>query len=165
MSKSSSIHGTWDRCGICASVACTVHCMAAPLIFLFMPHVGEVWAHPASHALMAVFVLPLAFTVIFRGYRSHGRRSVLIAATLGCLFIGAGSILPYTEKEAPPREEVLDAHACSGCCPQVVESAEGEEQLVIPAASVVTTMGSLLLIGAHVGNLLARRKCCPSAGV
>ena len=52
--------GRWDRLGIAASTACTIHCLVAPLLFLFLPRLADVWAHPASHALVALFVLPMA---------------------------------------------------------------------------------------------------------
>lgn len=153
--------GRWDRWGIVASAACTVHCMIAPLLFLLLPRFASVWAHPASHALVALLVLPIAGTVIRCGYRRHGKKWVAGAALIGIGFIVAGSVLPYVDTEDLPAERVAEdtAPTCTSCCPQVVEEESGEQRLVLPAASIVTVLGSLFLISSHMGNLVACR-CC-----
>ncbi len=156
-----SHEGLWDRCGILASVACAAHCLAAPLVFLALPKFASIWAHPASHALVALFVLPMAGTVLRSGYRRHGRKWVASAALVGMGLIGVGSVLPYlggatNEVQAAATDE---DSPCASCCPQVVDDAQGRSRLVIPPASLVTVLGSLFLVGSHLGNLLACR-CC-----
>ena len=162
--------GRWDRMGIVASVACTIHCLIAPLLFLFLPRFASVWAHPASHALVALFVLPMAAAAIRCGYRKHGRKWVVGAAVVGVGFILAGSVLPYIDKGEASADEAVeaaaetDAPACTSCCPQIVEEEEtGEQKLVLPPASIATVLGSLFLITSHIGNLFACRCCIPSS--
>ena len=178
---------TWDRWGIIASVACAAHCMVAPLIFLLLPKFASIWAHPASHALVALFVLPMAGTVLRSGYRKHGRKWVAASALIGIGLIVVGSALPYIDKgsaEFAASETVAEdgtsaqlsasgegtvdtaeeateegCSACASCCPQIVEDEDGETRLVLPAASIVTLLGSFFLITSHLGNLVAVR-CC-----
>lgn len=154
-------YGRWDRVGILASAACTVHCLIAPVLFLCLPQVAGVWAHPASHALVALVVLPLAATVIRTGYRTHRRKWVVAASLLGIGFIVVGSVVPYvdTAEHHPAAATENPAPASKSCCPQVVEGESGERHLLFPAASIVTAAGSVLLISSHIGNLIACRRC------
>lgn len=159
--------GLWDRLGIWGSVACTIHCLIAPVLFVFLPKFASVWAHPASHALVALLVLPLAATVLRNGYRMHRRKWVAAAAIFGMGFILAGSVLPYLEKdESSPRpaDQEAPAPACTSCCPHVVETDDGEEELVLPAASIATVIGSIFLIVSHIGNICACRCCRTESG-
>ena len=160
----------FDKWGTWASAACAVHCMVSPLLFLGLPVFAKYWAHPASHALMALLVVPLALTVILRGYRLHRRRWVALSATAGIALILVGSGLPYFEsgqvsaavsESSPESVETNSAatsgsDACTNCCPSVITDAEGSKSLQIPAASVVTVLGSAFLVAAHLGN---RRGC------
>ncbi|MEM9020684.1 MAG: MerC family mercury resistance protein [Planctomycetota bacterium] len=88
-------HRTWlDRVGITASVACAIHCLAAPFLLLLLPAAGAVWSDPKVHWGLAVLVLPLAVWVIYRGYQKHGKRLTLVAAVTGSGFVIAGLIAP-----------------------------------------------------------------------
>ena len=170
--ESTTTLARFDRLGIAASAACTVHCLAAPLVLLALPALGEVWAHPATHVAMAFVVVPLALTVLLRGTRIHRKRWVAAAAIAGALTIGVGTALPYLSggegdtaaaasidtidtDESPATEHT--ASTCSHCCPSIETDATGESRWHIPAATVVTFLGSMLLIAAHVGNLVG---CC-----
>lgn len=164
-----------DVVGITASLACVVHCLAAPFLLLLLPSAGSIWAHPAAHWLLAALVLPLALWVIFRGYRVHGRRLALVAAGLGAALIVAGLVIPELgglETQASASTSVLGAtqgpgaaggvpHAAasegactSACCPSLVVDAEtGATGFHLPAGSLVTLLGSLFLVAAHGINL------------
>ena len=150
----------WDRLGVWASVACTLHCIAGPFLFLAVPAFAEVWAHPASHALIAIFVLPLACTVLLRGYRVHRKHWVATCAMIGIAFVVAGSVLPFLGNEVAAAE----SGACASCCPQLVESADGDgfAGLSWPPASIATVLGSCFLVASHLGNL-AYCRCCRAA--
>ncbi len=155
--------GTWDRWGIFASIACAAHCLVAPIVFIFLPKVSGIWAHPASHALVALFVVPMAATVLRGSHRRTGHRWIGGAALIGIGSILVGSVLPYVEKSDPGPGKVAEAEesACASCCPQIVEGDGDEKRLKIPTASIVTVLGSLFLIGSHLGNLFACRCCGP----
>ena len=115
----------WDRLGTLASTVCAAHCLAAPLVFLLLPSVADIWAHPSSHALMALAVVPLALTSLFMGYRRHKSRLVLTSASSGILLVLAGSVLPYLPKSSADAV-VAGAASCVDCCPTVVVDAMGE---------------------------------------
>ena len=55
-----------DRVGVAASVLCAIHCGIAPVLLIAMPAFGRIWAHPASHALVAIFIESLINSVKFR---------------------------------------------------------------------------------------------------
>ncbi|MGB1660950.1 MAG: MerC domain-containing protein, partial [Planctomycetota bacterium] len=84
-----------DKIGGLASTACAIHCLIAPVLFLTLPAFAEIWAHPASHALMAIWVVPMALTVVIHGYRKHRQKWVSAAALVGIACILTGSALPY----------------------------------------------------------------------
>ena len=172
-----------DRIGVIASVLCAIHCAIAPVLLLFAPAFGRWWAHPASHWIVALFVVPLAGVMVARGFRIHRKHWVMASGATGILLILAGAALPYTgmaksgeaEGNAPPapatvaaaeeansesagQGEAAEADCCKdGCCPSIVTDEQNETRLHIPPASIATTIGGLALILAHVGNI-----CCCS---
>jgi hypothetical protein len=89
----------FDRIGISASLLCAIHCIAAPFMLLLLPAAGSIWVHPAVHWILALLVVPLALWVLFNGYRKHGNRLTLVAATSGALLILAGLISPMLHSD------------------------------------------------------------------
>ena len=166
-----------DRIGITASVACAIHCLAAPFLLLLLPAAGSVWSHPAVHWILAVLVLPLALWVIYCGYRKHGKRLTLVAAGLGAAFILAGLISPMVNDQplfeatlptfshadqAPIQLASTTEPACTEpCCPSVTQNEEGTTTLRVPPGGLLTLIGSLLLVLAHTTNLIACRCYSP----
>lgn len=172
--------GWLDKLGITASFACVVHCLVAPFLLLLLPTLGSVWADPRVHWVLAMLVLPLALLVIYRGYRRHGKRWVMVAAVCGVALVMAGLIAPYisdrplVQAPAPaflanlggsadltPAAEV-HATCADGCCPTLAVSGTGAATLGLPAGGLLTILGSILLVAGHSGNLLACR--CFTAG-
>lgn len=170
---------TLDRLGIGASLACAVHCMAAPFLLLLLPAAGSVWSHPAVHWVLAVLVLPLALWVVTKGYRRHRKTWTLVAAGAGSACIVAGLILPMVSSEplitatlpgfnggatilvADASAVVQDEHAtCTdSCCPTITQHADtGTTSLSLPPGGLVTMIGSFLLVFAHLTNLIACRR-------
>ena len=149
----------WDHLGVLASVLCAAHCLAAPLLFLAVPSFAGVWAHPSSHALIAMLVLPLAGTVLLRGYRLHRKTWVASAAALGCGCVVVGCVLPFLDVGSTVAAAETSS-GCAECCPQLVEDEAGAWSLDWPPASVVSVIGSALLVVGHLGNLFCSRRCC-----
>lgn len=140
-----------DRTGVLASVFCAIHCAVAPILLLAAPALGGFWVHPLSHLAIAAFVLPVAALALRSGARAHGRRWVVVVGGLGIGFVLVGAALPYVPVS-------FDAsHACERCCPSfVVDEATGAKSLRIPPATVVTLLGGVSLVVAHLANL----RCC-----
>lgn len=146
----------WDRVGVWASTACILHCLAAPFVLLAAPSVAGFWSHPASHALVASFVVPIAFTLA-RGYRLHRSRWVIASAVLGIGFLLVGSALPYFG--GAPAAEGGEVAVCGGCCPTVEVDESGALRAHVPPGSSTTIAGSVFLISAHLGSLFCCRRC------
>ena len=180
---------TADRIGVATSVLCAIHCALAPVLLIFLPTFGKIWAHPASHALVAIFIVPLAGFSLLKGYRKHRKRWIVVSASVGIVFVLLGATLPAFSKVDNPvsglvneptngaepakveacesscesscegcaseaMDEPTDTEACvDGCCPSIQVSESGETSLHIPPAAIITTLGGVFLIAAHVGNL------------
>jgi len=160
-----------DRIGGLASTACAIHCLIAPVLFLTLPAFAEIWAHPASHALMAIWVVPMALTVVIHGYRKHRQKWVSAAALVGIACILTGSALPYLPADSNTLTvDSLDVDSVAmttdgscDCCPSLVTDQAGDMSLHWPPAGIATVMGSGFLIVAHWGNRRCGRRCCESA--
>jgi hypothetical protein len=181
---------TADRIGVATSILCAIHCALAPILLIFLPTFGKIWAHPASHALVAIFIVPLAGFSLLKGYRKHRKRWIVVSAAVGIVFVLFGATLPAFSKVDNPAsglvneptngaepskveacesssdesscegcaseimDEPTDIEACvDGCCPSIQVSESGEPSLHIPPAAIITTLGGVFLIAAHLGNL------------
>ena len=140
----------WDKLGVFASLFCAIHCFSAPLLFIFLPTFAQVWGHPFSHIIIALAVLPLACTVLFRGYRQHHRRWILVTTFIGATAVIASCALPYL---------TTNAEGADTCCPQVVTNESNNLVLQFPPASLAAILGSIFLVISHVGNFVCCRKC------
>jgi len=185
-----------DRLGVVASVLCAIHCALAPVLLIFLPTFGKIWAHPASHALVAIFIVPLAAFSIWKGYRTHRKRWIFVSAVMGISAVLIGAALPAFSKGGAPAEgnlpeggevaeEAVVAGSCGEsscgagcgevagaqekvevvgcvdqCCPSIQVSESGETSLHVPPAAIVTTLGGIFLIVAHVGNLRSGALSC-----
>jgi hypothetical protein len=95
------------------------------------------------HFLMLLFIVPLAFTALLRGYRQHHRVPPIVLGLIGCCALAIGLIAPL----------FIDVH---------------DVQLsFLPSSShlfsshdfdaLATSLGGLFLIAAHLTNLFAQR--------
>ncbi|MFC5051128.1 MerC domain-containing protein [Rubritalea spongiae] len=157
-----------DRWGIFASVLCAIHCLITPVFFLLLPKFGELWAHPSSHWIMALIVIPLAFISIKLNRRQPNSRLTSTIGIIGIIFITLGALTPYAEKHfensfafssASPAETQEEASCTDSCCPTVAVQESGQVQWTIPLASIITTLGGLLLIVTHFSNIRCCLKC------
>ncbi len=98
-SQDSTLLAKADRIGIGASILCAIHCAAAPFLLLLLPAFGKIWAHPLSHILVAMLVVPLAAFSIRRGYLTHQKKWVLVTAYIGIFVVLTGATLPAFSKE------------------------------------------------------------------
>lgn len=169
-SRSANLFFDPDRIGVFASVLCAIHCAATPLIFLLLPTIGGLWAHPASHWALALIVVPIALVMMSKGYRRHGRRWILPVGIAGVLLVLAGAFFSYSVGSSDPVHSTHHVHEVAGsqslgdesqgrhdvCCPSVIEAEDGGVEVSFSAASILTTAGGLLLVAIHLGNLCCR---------
>jgi len=171
-----------DTWGVGLSIFCAIHCVATPFLLLLVPAFGTVWAHPASHAVVAVLVVPLAFLGFLRA-EGPNRKWILACGATGLILILWGALVPFAGFESEgaastpasmvddntefvfhvgdESEAGSDLATCSPeCCPAFLMGEDGTKALRIPLASILTTMGGIALIAAHAGNLL----CCSRRG-
>lgn len=171
-----------DRIGVIASILCAIHCIAAPRLLIFAPAFGKIWAHPASHWIVALLVVPLAGVMVMRGFKKHRKIWIVVVGLLGITLVIAGSAIPYLnasdkisfrstsvpapsasalETSSSEKLPVTSTASCADdtCCPSLAIDDTGKTQFYIPLASIVTTLGGILLICTHIGNL-----CCVSCG-
>lgn len=153
-SLSDETRGRADRIGVFASVLCAIHCIVTPPLLIALPVFGKAWAHPASHWGMALLVVPLAIFALRHGYRLHARKWIVVVGSFGILAILIGAVLPYFPSAKSSSTATSD---CSSCCPSIQsDAATDKSRLVIPAASIVTTLGGIALVICHIANL----SCC-----
>ena len=153
---------TLDRAGIIASVGCAIHCMLAPALLVIAPSLGGWWVHPGTHLAIAVFVLPVAASALWRGFGAHGKRWIIGVGALGMLLVVIGVVLPWAAPSGA--SAATESAACRDCCPTIVHNAStGASSLRIPPASIVTILGGLALIIAHIGNLRCACGRCTTA--
>ena len=150
INSNKSTKKNWDRLGVFASLFCAIHCLSAPLLFIFLPTFAQVWGHPFSHIIIAVAVLPLACTVLFRGYRQHRRQWILVTTLIGAIAVIASCMLPYL---------TANTGEVDTCCPQVVTNEANNLVLQFPPASLAAILGSIFLVISHAGNFVCCRKC------
>lgn len=161
-----------DRLGIGASLLCAIHCLAAPFLLLLLPAAGSIWSHPAVHWVLAVLVVPLALWVLYKGYRKHGNKLTLVAASLGAMLILAGLVSPMVHSEpvvefsvpaffgTPAATPLATATpTCTeACCPSIThDTASNASIIAMPPGGLLTLIGSVLLVLAHSSNLIACR--------
>jgi len=157
-----------DRTGMWASIGCAIHCLIAPVLILATPVLGGWWVHPVAHLLIAALVLPVAGFALWRGFTQHGRRWIVAVGGLGMFLVVVGVLLPWLHTPAVVvAESEVACTACQACCPTIAVDADtGAWSLRIPPASIVTVLGGVALIVAHIANLrCACRGCAGSCPI
>jgi hypothetical protein len=159
-----------DRTGVIASILCAIHCAITPILLIFAPTFAKIWAHPASHWIVAIFVVPLAVVMVISGFRKHRKSWIVAVGIVGMALVLVGAVIPYWEKfsknsNAAQAASVTDDQSaseddtCDSCCPSIVTDNTGKKELNIPLASIVTTLGGIFLICTHIGNICCCRAC------
>jgi hypothetical protein len=91
-------------------LACAVHCVAMPLVALFVPVLGH--ATGVEAAILLVSAVLAAGTTLY-GVRAHGRRAVWLPVTAG-LALWAASLAGWTQPVPEPVTTVLGSLLVAG---------------------------------------------------
>ncbi len=81
-----------DKLGIWASALCVVHCIVTPvLLSLSVVFARLLPGEARTHRFMAVSVAAFGAVALINGFRTHGRRRILVLMAMGlaCIFFGA----------------------------------------------------------------------------
>ena len=82
----------WDRVGIGISLACVAHCLATPMVIVFLPVIELM--ERQTHAAFALSILAAGLLAFIPGYRDHGRPGVILLACAGFAMIATGAGAP-----------------------------------------------------------------------
>lgn len=123
-----------DAAGVAVSLACGIHCLLTPVLLLFLPALGEAFHAPIVHRVIAVAVTAIAAWALWRGFRRHHHVAPLVIGSIGLLAIWTALFMPH------------EAHA--------------HDHFHLPTGTIVTMIGSLMLITAHLLNIRAARCRC-----
>lgn len=162
-----------DWAGMLASIGCAVHCAVTPLFVAYLPAMGLAWlADSGFHRWMAVLCFGLATAAFVPGLRKHGS---FVPAVLG----GVGVLLLMVAAFG------VTEGCCSACCGVHAKLATGsaasdvcvvagagngwfaavqKSQYVMPLVKLMTPLGGVVLVIAHVLNhqllFRCRSSCC-----
>lgn len=130
-----------DAAGVAVSLACGIHCLLTPILLLALPTLGEAFHRPIVHRLIAVAVTAIAAWALWRGYRRHGHRLPLAIGMTGLAAVWAALFMPH------------EAH--------------DHDHFHLPTGTIITMVGSAMLIAGHLLNIRACRctnpACTPAA--
>ena len=76
-----------DRWGFFLSGLCLVHCFFTPFIISLLPALHFLDNETYFHGLLAIPLVLIAYLALFRGYKRHKRKIVLILGFVGIFFI------------------------------------------------------------------------------
>lgn len=146
-----------DRLGVALAIGCALHCAVAPIVLIAAPLLGGIWVHPGSHMAIAALALPVAAHTLRKGFSRHGQWGVLGTGLFGMTLVVLGVILPLALSGGDA--EVGDV--CRECCPTTeIDVETGAYTLSIPPASLVSFLGGIALMLAHLANLRGCRAAC-----
>jgi len=130
----------WDRVGILLSLLCTVHCILLPVATLLLPWSNHFTNSVTFHWLIAAIVVPVGLFAFVRGYMAHRRMWVIVTGVAGIALLVMGLLLPEGHLF------VFDhSHHSFG--------SEHDHNTFFNQEGLLTLIGSLVLVIAHIGNL------------
>ena len=109
-SESTNRIAKMDIVGMGLSVACAIHCLAAPVLLSTLPLVGiEFVGHEGFESVMITMIAILAGFTFFKGYQTHGRKGHFILGAFGLsVFL---FLRPSVSVELEPYATVLGGSA------------------------------------------------------
>lgn len=84
---------SFDKWGIYLSGLCAAHCLFVPVSLALLPSYSHLFTSEWVHLAILALVLPLALLAIWRGYRRHQARQVLVFGSAGVSLLILGVLL------------------------------------------------------------------------
>lgn len=161
-----------DSTGLCASIACAIHCAAMPLVIGYLPMLGLSWlADPAFHRVMAMVCFALALSAFLPGWRRHRSLAPTLFGSAGvallsiAAFAFEGECCPACTAAKPP--PTPQAGCSDSECPHCTEEPTPAEPAIASTPSplawtipFMTPVGGVLLIAGHLSNHRRSCSCC-----
>lgn len=124
-----------DRAAVAASALCLVHCLLLPLLLAALPALAAVVTLPEQlHVIAFAVAVPTSTAAMGLGWRRHARTAPALVAAVALALLGTGAL--------------------------AVDSLGGDASL----ERWLTSLGGVLLAGAHLANARAVARCgCPTA--
>ena len=95
-----------DKLGVWASVLCLVHCVVTPILLSLSVVFAQILPGDGRfHRPMAIGVAALGGVALVNGFRTHGRRRIVVLMAMGLALIFFGAF--HGERLPLPRYEVL----------------------------------------------------------
>ncbi len=186
-------HRLWDRLGISASALCLVHCVALPFLLAGMPALAQFESSLGTgfHILMAILVTAAVIPALRGGFKRHRDVPTLAFGSFGLVLILVGLLAGDghgTHDHVASSQN--DHHAAHGHDhahehdhhhdhehdhvhahehePHVHQDEHAEhpehQHSLLSNESILTMLGSVLLVTAHVRNLSKCREGCKLEG-
>ena len=127
----------FDKFAIILSTICAIHCIALPILAIFLPLLSATIVHGSTlhefwfHQFILIFILPISLFALVTGYRCHSQLTPIIIGAVGLL------ILVFTAITA---ETLISRH-------------------ILPHSSeiILTIIGGITHAIGHILNLIATR--------
>lgn len=126
-----------DKFAMILSSLCVVHCLLTPLLLIAIPSLAGValLTDESFHHLLLYFVVPVGFVALLIGFMHHHTLWVVCFGLTGLMVLSSPLIL-----------EMLGL---------------GHEVLGENGETVVTMIGSLFVVAAHIANLRLSKRGTP----
>jgi len=170
-------HRLWDRLGISASALCLVHCVALPFLLAGMPALARFESSLGTgfHIVMAVLVTATVVPALRGGFKRHrdvptlafggwGLSLILIGLLAGDGHGGHdhgshGEADHHVAHDHDHDHDHHHDHATHGDGDHA-----GHNHSLMSRESILTMLGSVFLVTAHVRNLSKCREGCQLEG-
>ncbi len=142
-----------DYFGIVLSWACMLHCVLLPFVIPVLPAL-EVFADDHTHRYLAIVILLVGALAFHRGYQKHQNTMILLLGLSGIALLFVALTIPV-DSALPIDGNVHHGHT------HTETGHQGHGGFFFSAETLLTVLGSILLVYAHLRNIrLARRSCC-----
>jgi len=177
-------HRLWDRLGISASALCLVHCVALPFLLAGMPALARFESSLGTgfHIAMAVLVTATVIPALRGGYKRHRDVPTLAFGGWGLTLILVGLLsgdghgghdhgshaeahhhAAHDHDHSHDHDHDHD-HSHDHAAHEVDEGHAGHDHSLMSRESILTMLGSVFLVTAHVRNLSKCREGCQLEG-
>jgi len=86
--KTPNLQRMADLCAVSSSGLCMIHCLATPVLLIFLPVLGaSVLSDEGFHSAILWFILPTSFAALTLGCWRHKDRYVAVLCTIGLAVI------------------------------------------------------------------------------